>query len=92
MAITGAVYFTGGFTLLLAGIYWRRASSAGAYAALGCGCLAIFGLKPLQHAVGLNVSSPILGLGCVGLAMLAMVVISLILPDRSPSQARKEQD
>ncbi|MGC9327409.1 MAG: sodium:solute symporter family protein [Candidatus Hinthialibacter sp.] len=30
MAITGAIYFTGAFALLLGGLYWRRASSTGA--------------------------------------------------------------
>jgi SSS family solute:Na+ symporter len=35
MAVTGAVYFTGAFAVLVGGLYWRRASRAGAYAAPG---------------------------------------------------------
>ena len=37
MAVSGAIYFTGAFTLLLAGLYWRRASTVGAYLALIAG-------------------------------------------------------
>jgi len=48
MAVTGAIYFTGAFALLLFGLYWKRASRTGAYAALLCGLLAIFGLAPGQ--------------------------------------------
>ncbi len=48
MAVTGAIYFTGAFALLLCGLYWKRASRTGAYAALLCGLLAVFGLAPGQ--------------------------------------------
>ena len=33
MAVTGAVYFTGAFAVLVSGLYWPRASRTGAYAA-----------------------------------------------------------
>jgi SSS family solute:Na+ symporter len=48
MAVTGAVYFTGAFALLLGGLYWRRASSTGAFLALLAGLSAILGLSPVQ--------------------------------------------
>jgi len=53
MAISGAIYFTGAFALLLAGLYWKRASRTGAYLALGVGICAVLGLGPVKEAVGL---------------------------------------
>jgi len=52
MAITGAVYFTGAFAVLVGGLYWPRGSSAGAFCALLAGCSAIFGLEPLRIPLG----------------------------------------
>jgi SSS family solute:Na+ symporter len=51
MAITGAIYFTGAFALLVGGLYWKRASSAGAFCALIAGCSAIVGLGPIRDRV-----------------------------------------
>ena len=51
MAITGAIYFTGAFALLAGGLYWKRASSAGAFCALIAGCSAIIGLAPIRDRV-----------------------------------------
>lgn len=52
MNITGAIYFSGAFALLLGGLYWKRASSTGAFLALLTGTGAIVGLKPVQHGIG----------------------------------------
>ena len=49
MAISGAIYFTGAIALLVFGLYWKRASKVGAYAALVCGFLAAVGLTPVQN-------------------------------------------
>jgi SSS family solute:Na+ symporter len=83
MAVTGAIYFTGAFSLLLFGLYWKRASSAGAVAALVCGLSAILGLSPVQELFGFKgkVSSAWVGLGTVCLSLVAMVIGSLLLPD-----------
>jgi len=51
MAITGAIYFTGAFALLIGGLYWRRASSSGAFCALLAGCSALLGLGPIRQPV-----------------------------------------
>lgn len=84
MAVTGAIYFTGAFALLLFGLYWKRASSAGAVAALVCGLSAILGLSPVQEIIGFKdkVSSAWIGLGTVCLSLVVMVLGSLLLPDR----------
>ena len=52
MAITGAIYFTGAFTVLTGGLYWRGASSAGAFCALLAGGSAVLGLAPLRIPLG----------------------------------------
>jgi SSS family solute:Na+ symporter len=52
MAVTGAIYFTGAFALLLGGLYWKRASSTGAVLALLAGAVAILGLTPVQDGIG----------------------------------------
>ena len=51
MAVTGAIYFTGAFSLLFGGLYWHRASSTGAVLALLVGVTAVFGLGPVQNYV-----------------------------------------
>ena len=51
MAVTGAIYFTGAFSLLFGGLYWHRASSTGAVLALLLGVTAVFGLGPVQDYV-----------------------------------------
>lgn len=82
MAQTGAVYFTGAFAVLVCGLYWKRASRAGAYAAFACGFAALLGLKPAQEAFRLQIRGEYLGLATAGLAMLAMITGSLLFPDR----------
>lgn len=84
MAVTGAIYFIGAFTVLVAGIYWKRASKAGAYGAFVCGFLMVIGLKPVQAAVGLSLpgKGEYEGLTILALAWLVMIVLSLVFPDR----------
>ena len=57
MAITGAIYFTGAFAVLVGGLYWRSGSSAGAFGALLAGCTAVFGLKPIRIPLGQSILS-----------------------------------
>jgi SSS family solute:Na+ symporter len=88
MAITGAIYFTGAFSLLLFGLYWKRASSTGAFLALLAGVTAVFGLTPvqdsldLQNMVGFELTGARVGLITVGFSMTVMVLGSLLFPDR----------
>lgn len=118
MAVTGAIYFTGAFALLLGGLYWRRASCTGAFLALLAGCVAVLGLSPVQDAVEFvlnrlagahaawldwipgthivesvvdgtsisrlvfEISSERVGLFTIGCTLAAMIVGSLVFPDR----------
>jgi len=52
MAITGAIYFTGAFAVLAGGLYWKSASSTGAFCAILAGGTAVFGLEPLRVKLG----------------------------------------
>ena len=82
MAITGAIYYTGAFALLLGGLYWKRASSTGAFLALLAGFVAIIGLKPVQEFLGVDYSKAKVGLITIGLSTLCMFLGSLIFPDK----------
>jgi len=51
MAITGSIYFAGATVVIIAGAYWRRASSAGAVAAMIAGIGSVLALAPVKSAV-----------------------------------------
>ena len=89
MAVSGAIYFTGAFSVLLTGIYWKRASSVGAYLALACGVLALLGLTPVRQGLclteanlGFELKHEWVGLGTAGLSLALMIAGSLIFPDK----------
>jgi SSS family solute:Na+ symporter len=104
MMVTGAIYFTGAFALLVLGLYWQRASSTGAVLALLAGCFAVTGLDPVQKPyvmwrLGLSAEeaikymhgrdvSAIIGLSTVALAVTAMVFGSLLFPDTGRKPAQ----
>jgi SSS family solute:Na+ symporter len=89
MAVTGAVYFTGAFALLLCGLYWKRASSTGAFMALIGGLGAILGLTPVQDLLGFEMSSARVGLLVILGTIILMVMGSLLFPDRKHDKALK---
>ena len=60
MAITGSIYFTGAISLLIGGLYWKKASSMGATLALLGGMFSIFGLGPIQTFFGISISFSVL--------------------------------
>lgn len=83
LAVSGTIYYAGGFAVLIFGIYWRRASRAGALLAIAAGLTAVLGLKPLQEVLGIGeIRSEYIALGAAGLATLFMVAGSALLPDR----------
>ena len=77
----GAVYFAGAFAVLAGGLYWRAASRAGAYTAFACGFCALAGLKPVQQLLSVDWRSEYVGLATIALAWVAMITMSLLLPD-----------
>lgn len=90
MAVTGAIYFSGAIAVLLGGLYWRRASSTGAFLALMFGTMAVLGLNPVQDAIGIDISTERVGLLTIGGTLLAMVVGSLLFPDRVPKSVGQQ--
>ena len=87
MAVSGAIYFTGAFALLVLGLYWKRASTVGAYLAIGAGVSAVAGLMPVKTALGLGkFSGAEIGLTSTALALVLMVVGSLVFPDRKSEE------
>jgi len=90
MAVTGAVYFTGAFALLLGGLYWKRASSTGAFLALIGGLGAIAGLTPVQDILGIELSSALVGLLSVIGTIVLMIIGSIIFPDRQRQKEPKK--
>ena len=89
MAVSGAIYFTGAFAVLLCGLYWKSASKTGAYLALSAGVFALLGLKPIQGLVGVDtlfekhsITGAHVGLTTMALAVILMVAGSLAFPQR----------
>ena len=84
MAVTGAIYFTGSFAVLVGGLYWKQASSTGAFLALISGIFAILGLGPVQQAFGIDgVSGARIGLATVAFSLVVLVIGSLVFPDKA---------
>ncbi len=81
MAVTGAIYFTGAFAVLVGGLYWKQASSTGAMLALLAGTASVVGLEPVQALCGIDVAPEMVGLGTTAAALVLMVLGSIIVPD-----------
>ena len=80
--------FTGAISVLIAGLYWKRASSTGAACALIAGFSALLGLGTVQEWFGLSGwKSWNIGLITLVVAAVAMVVGSLAFPDRLDPKA-----
>lgn len=87
MAITGNIFFSGAGVVLIAGIYWRRASSVGALVALPAGLISLSGLflGPIQK-VAPWVTEGLLGLSNYVVCAVLFVVFSLLFPDKDRSK------
>ena len=86
MAVTGSVWLCGAVVVLVGGVYWRRASSAGAMAALLGGLLSV----PIIFLPQELRSSTLL-MGAIGLANYAFctavfIFFSLRYPDKPRAQ------
>ena len=102
MAISGSIYLIGGFCLLAFGLYWKRASRTGAYLSLTVGFLTIVGLapiqkrmdwffEPIQSFLGVEkITSAMIGLGTIVLAILLMIIGSIMFPDKGTAFNQQE--
>tara|TARA_B100000530_G_scaffold332591_1_gene279185 strand:- start:34 stop:1518 length:1485 start_codon:yes stop_codon:yes gene_type:complete len=85
MAISGAIYFTGAFALLGVGLYWKKASTTGAYLAILGGLSAMSGLGPIKEKLGPSInslSSAELGLFTIALSVTLLILGSIFFPDK----------
>ena len=71
-------------TIILFGIYWDKASSAGAIDALNGGLSALFGLEPIRKSIPIinRMNPEEIGLITLFITIIMMVVFSILLPDR----------
>src|SRR5438876_5928355 len=82
LAVTGNIYLASVFTLLVAGLYWRRATATGAYAALVLGAigpitfLVVNAIVPKER----QISPEVAGASSFALAFLGMIAGSLLSP------------
>ena len=86
MAITGTIYLAGVLPVVVAGLYWKQASTAGAYLALLGGSVGLLGLGPLVAWLQENVSAWIeaghMTLLAFAVSAAGMLIGSLLVPDR----------
>jgi len=84
MAVTGTIYMSGATVVLIGGLYWSRASSAGALASLLGGLVAVVGLfrETLNRWTGIDVPSEVIGLASYVFCAILFVGFSLAIPDR----------
>ncbi len=88
MAVTGAIYFTGAFALLVGGLYWKGASSTGAFLALLTGTMAVLGLSPVQDWLGIDIPGARIGLLSIGATLAVMVAGSICFPKQASTHTR----
>jgi len=88
MAVTGTIYLSGAFTVVTAGLYWKKASKTGATIALFAGLLAILGIGPWTQGeqIPVYLSDKFIGLSTFVIAFLGMIVGSLLFPDKAKQE------
>ena len=85
MAVTGSVYLCGSIVVLVGGMYWKGASSAGALAALLGGLISVVVIFLPAQITGDTMLMGVVGLSNYAYCIVAFVVFSLLFPDRSPA-------
>ncbi|MFC1564957.1 sodium:solute symporter [candidate division KSB1 bacterium] len=88
MAVTGTIYLAGAFTVVVAGLYWKKASSTGAMIALLAGLLAILGIGPWTSGenVAWYMSDKFIGIMTFIIAFIGMIAGSLLFPDKNEEE------
>lgn len=88
LAVTGNIYLASVFTLLAAGLYWPRANSNGAYAALVLGAIGPLTFLVVNACVTKEhqIAPEIAGASSFGLAFLGMIFGSLLTASPAKSE------
>lgn len=88
MAVTGTIYLSGAFAVVLGGLYWKRASSTGAVLALAAGLLAVLGIGPWTRGdPAWYASDKFIGAMTFIMAASGMIFGSLFFPDAKKENA-----
>ena len=89
LAVTGNIYLASVFALLVAGLYWPRANTTGAYAALILGAIGPLTFLVVNAVVAKNhqIAPEVAGASSFALAFLGMIVGSLLTsaPAKAPA-------
>ncbi len=90
MAVTGTIYLSGAFTVVVAGLYWRKASSTGALIALIAGLIAILGIGPWTRGenVAWYLTDKFIGIMTFVISFLGMVIGSTLFPDKKAHEEK----
>jgi len=88
MAVTGTIYLAGAFTVVTAGLYWKKASKTGAMIALLAGLIAILGIGPWTRGdnVPFYLTDKFIGVMTFVFAILGMIFGSLFFPDKNKAE------
>jgi SSS family solute:Na+ symporter len=91
MAVTGAIYIAGAGVAIIGGVYWPRASTAGAIASLLGGLFALPGIfiDPINKTMGWNLTPEIVGIMTFVICITLFITFSIMIPDR-PSRKTQE--
>jgi len=93
MAVTGTVYLAGALPVVAGGLYWKRASTAGAYFALLGGLTGLLAMDPsiaMLKKLGLTVSGADITLLAFAVSAGGFVAGSLLWPNRKATPGRDE--
>jgi len=93
MAITGTVYLAGALPVVVGGLYWRQASSVGAYIALFGGLVGIGALGPAierLQGLGVELDGAQVTILTFVVSLVGFVAGSLLFPDRDRQVQREE--
>ena len=92
MAVTGNVYLCGAGIVLVVGIYWKRASSTGAFLTILGGLISLIALVPEPTLKKLipGYSTPLLSLLNYAFCITLFVIGSLLFPDKPKAAAVEE--
>ncbi len=88
MAVTGTVYLAGAFPVVAGGLYWKRASNVGAYAALIGGLLGLTAMDPVIKALngaGIDLNAAHLSILTFAVSSILFVVGSWLCPNGNKS-------
>ena len=82
LGITGAIYFSGAITVLIAGLYWEKASKTGSVLALFGGLSALLGLEPIRKSFQIDLLPEQIGLLSLAITVCMMILGSIVFPEK----------